>query len=54
MPEEILSGLEDKMEEATRSAGKSIKEIQDSGAKWLILKTSLKGVTDLGGCPKRW
>jgi len=42
------------MEEFMRSAGKGIKEVQDSGAKWLILKTSLKGITDLGLFPKRW
>lgn len=52
--EEILSSLEDKMEEAVRSAVKSIKKFQDSGAKQVILKTSLKGITDLGGFPKRW
>lgn len=54
MPEEILSSLEDKMEEVVRSVGKTIKEVQDSGTKQLNMKTSPKGITDLGGFPKRW
>lgn len=37
-----------------RSVGKSTKEVQDSGAKQLIRKTSLKGI-DLGEYPiKSW
>lgn len=53
MSEVLLSILEDKMEEAVRSTRRRVREVEDSRVKHLILKTSLKGITDLGGFPKR-
>lgn len=41
------------MEEAVGSASRRVKEVQDSRVKHLILKTSLKEITDLGGFPKK-
>lgn len=53
MSEVLLPSLEDKMEEAVGSASRRVKEVRDSRVKRLILKTSLKETTDLGGFPKR-
>lgn len=53
MSEVLLPSLEDKMEEAVGSASRRVKEVQDSRVKHLILKTSLKEITDLGGFPKK-